>query len=576
MDGHSFIRDIALCILGATALGIPAYLARIPLVLSYLVAGLLLGPHLGFGWIQGAESIQTVSEIGLVLLMFILGLEIDTRKLLRAGKAVLVTGFVQFVGCALMGVVLFYAVGYRNSGNDYTLTYLAVATSLSSTLVVVKILSDRMELDLLTSRITLGVLVLQDIWAITFLAIQPKLSTLDFATVSFSLGKAAILIVTTWLLAKYLLPSIFRKIGKQPELLIVTSMGWCFGICGIASTLHLSQEMGGLIAGVSIASYPYHADIAAKITSLRDFFITLFFVGLGLQIPVPSLDVVGLALLIVGFIYLSRLVTIFPVLHWLRYGHRSSIVPALNLAQLSEFALVLAAIGIQFKHITPHILSALILAMVISFLLSSLIIPKTYTLYLGLAKCLERCGIKDRIMAVEVQKHSEGMQHKIVIVGFYREASSFLQEFIRRHTHTMLEQLLVVDYNPETLDRLRASGVACKYGDVGHGETLKNLQLDQALIIISTVPDSHLKGTTNLKILKTLKTMAPHARIVVTAETLETARTMYEQGADYVFIPRIVSAHYLVDVLERVQSDRMDAIRQGAIKFLKEWEELLP
>ncbi len=576
MDGHDFIRDIALCILGATALGIPAYIFRIPLVLSYLIAGVLLGPHLGFGLIQGAESIQTVAEIGLVLLMFILGLEIDIRKLLRAGKAVLVTGLVQFIGCALLGIVVFYAIGYRNQGNDYTLTYLAVATSLSSTLVVVKILSDRMELDLVTSRITLGILVLQDLWAITFLAIQPKLSTLDFATVSFSLGKAIVLVLTTWLLAKYVLPGIFRRIGKQPELLIVASMAWCFGICGLASALQLSREMGALVAGVSIASYPYHADIAAKITSLRDFFITLFFVGLGLQIPLPSAHVLGLALLIVVFIYFSRLLTIFPVLHGLRYGHRASLVPVINLSQLSEFSLVLAAIGITYKHISPDTLAAFILALVFSLLISSFLIPKSYDVYLMLAKAMEKFGIRDRIMAVDINKHTEGSQHKIVVVGFYREASSFLQEFIRRHTHTMLEQLLVVDYNPETLDRLRAAGVACKYGDVGHAETLKHLHLDQALVLISTVPDSRLKGTDNRKILKTLKALAPHARVVVTAETLEAAREMYREGADYVFLPRIVSAHYLVDVLERVQSDRMDAIRQGAMKFLNEWDELLP
>ena len=574
MEGHNLLQDVAYAIIGATILGIPAYILRLPLVIAYLLAGLILGPSLGFGIIQSPENIQTLSEIGLVLLMFILGLEIDIRKLLRAGRAVMVNGITQFVGCALLATIFFTLLGFNNSTSNYSLTYLAIATSLSSTLVVVKMLSDRMELDALTSRITLGILVFQDLWAIVFLAIQPNLQNLQVASISYSLGKAGVLIISAWLLAKHLLPAVFRVIAKQPELVLVTSMAWCFGICGLANFLSLSMEMGALVAGVSIASFPYHLDVASKITSLRDFFITLFFVALGMQIPMPHWGTVGLAGLIVVFVIISRFLTVFPVLQMMHYGYRGSLIPAINLAQMSEFSLVVVALGVEYKHVPQSLLAACTLALVVTLLISSYMIPSGYAIYRFLKPVLERLGIKDHVMSAESK--STSTKKAIVLFGFYREASSFLEEFVRRHSKSMIDQLLVIDYNPETLEKLNQQGVPCSYGDIGHPETLLHQHFDEAAVIISTIPDNLLKGTTNLKLLHSLRALAPKARIIVTADTLEKAREMYAKGADYVFVPRIVGAHFLVDIIERVQGDRMEAVKQGAERFLNEWNETLP
>ncbi len=575
MDNHSLMKDVALSILGATALGLPAYLLRLPLVLAYLAAGLILGPSLGLGLVRDPASIATLSEIGLVLLMFILGLEIDLRKLMRAGRAVMINGITQFLGCAALALTLFYLLGYSNKVGDYTLTYLAIMASLSSTLVVVKILSDRMELDLMTSRITLGILVLQDLWAISFLALQPNLDQLGVGTIFLSLAKAVFLISMSWLMARYILPYIFQKIGKQPELVLVTAMGWCFGIAGMAGFMQLSREMGALVAGISIASFPYHTDIAAKITSLRDFFITLFFVALGMQIPSPNAEMMTLAACLSVFVVFSRLLTVSPVLLWLGYGHRGSLVPAINLGQLSEFSLILATIGVSLGHVSKDFLSACILALVASFLISSMLMPRVHQIYQIFSPLLAKIGIKDKVQLGE-PVGSDQHAPRIILLGFYREASSFLEELTRRHSKAYLDDVLVVDYNPETLTKLHARGVQAVYGDVAHSETLRHLHLDKAAIIISTVPDHLFKGTSNLKLLRTLQDLAPQALHIVTAETIEAARLMYKQGASYVFIPRIVAAHYLVDVIERIQGKRLDAIRQGAEKFISEWHETLP
>jgi hypothetical protein len=261
---------------------------------------------------------------------------------------------------------------------------------------------------------------------------------------------------------------------------------------------------------------------------------------------------------------------------FLGYGSRGSLVPAINLGQMSEFSLVLATLGVSLGHVSRDFLSACILTLVASFLLSSVLMPKVHVIHNFLSPWVDRFRIKETKTPDESKGEPEHKVPRIILLGFYREASSFLEELTRRHTQTFLEDLLVVDYNPETLAKLRERNVQAVYGDVAHSETLRHLHLDKAAIIISTVPDHLFKGTSNVKLLRTLQELAPQALHIVTAETIDAARQMYAQGASYVFIPRIVAAHYLVDVIERIQSNRLDAIKQGAEKFLGQWQETLP
>ncbi|HEX4924225.1 MAG TPA: cation:proton antiporter [Bdellovibrionales bacterium] len=569
MHGADLLKDIGLSIIGAAALGLPAYLLKAPLLLAYLAAGVLLGPSLGFGLIKSAESISTLSSIGLVLLMFILGLEINLTKLLQAGKAVAVNGITQFLGCAALAFGFFGLLGYKAGGGNFELVYLAVACSLSSTLIVVKVLSDRMEIDTLTSRITLGILVLQDLWAITFLAIQPNLNDLQASVLAMSLGRGALLVVASWLAARFVLPVVFARVAKSPELMLVMAIAWCCAVCGLASTLHLSLEMGGLIAGVTIASFPYHAEIAAKVSSLRDFFITLFFVALGLQIPYPTASVWALTGLIVGFVLVSRFLTMFPVLYGMKYGNRGGLIPALNLSQVSEFSLVLVALGVSYGHVRNDILSAFVLALVITALLSSVVIPKGHSFYRLMNPLLEKLGLKDTVSEAGasgnvIELHPRA---KVVLLGFYREGSSLLFELLKRQPDTTKKNLFVVDFNPEAHQLLKNMGIHCMYGDISHSDTLKHLELEHAEALVCTIPDHQLKGTSNLKLLRNLRSMAPEAKVIVTAETFESAAEMYAEGAAYVFLPRMLAAQHLADVLEKIEQGQVAELRQSAELF---------
>ena len=218
-------------------------------------------------------------------------------------------------------------------------------------MIIVKVLYEKRELDTLPGRITLGILVLQDIFAILFLAVQPSLADLQISVLLLSIARVAALVATALVLSRYVLPWLFHRIARTPELVLLGALAWCFLIGEIAERLHLSREMGSLVAGVSLSTFPYALDVTAKVTTLRDFFITLFFVGLGMTIPIPNGSVIALALAIAAFTVVSRVVTTFVPLYLMRQGLRASLLPALNLAQISEFSLVVIQTGIAGR---PH------------------------------------------------------------------------------------------------------------------------------------------------------------------------------------------------------------------------------
>ena len=571
------LRDISFAIIGAAALGMLAYRCHLPLLLAYITAGAMLGPHLGFGLIASGRSISTIAEIGLVLLLFILGLEIDLRRLFLSGKTVLINGVVQFFGCALLALGYFKLLGFGGGQGRHDLLYLAVACSLSSTLVVVKILSDRMELESLTSRVTVGILVIQDLWAVIFLGLQPNLDDLRAMALMRSLSGVAALVGAAWLMARYVLPSLFMRASKMPELMLVLTMSWAFAMGGLAHSLNLSMEMGALVAGVSVASFPYQADVASKVTSLRDFFVTLFFVALGLEIPRPSLAVLKLSVAIFLFLQFSRLLTVFPTLYIMGYGNRASLVPTINLAQLSEFALVLTGLGLGLGHISPDLASAVIYSLVATAFVSALAIPRTHQICRAVDPWLERLGLTDRAIRAGLDTGSGNtLSAKVVLLGFSREASSLLHEMMAAHSDKTLQELMVVDFNPGAHHKLKEMGVRCEYGDISHVETLEHLHLDRSEMLVCTIPDHIFKANTNLKLLHNLKKLAPAARVIVVAETLGSAREMYHDGADYVFLPRLISAQHLTGVISQMLAGGGPSVREKGADEVERRQEALP
>lgn len=576
---HELIRDIALCIAAAWILGLAAQLARQPLILAYLAAGFLLGPSV-LSWVTSQESIATISELGLIFLLFMIGLEIDLKKIISAGKSITVTAAVQIFGGFAIGVACFRLLGFKLGNGSWDALYLGAAAAMSSTVIIVKVLYDKRELDTLSGRVTLGVLVLQDLFAILFLAIQPNLNELKPTILLLSLGRVAFLVGTALLVSKYVLPPLFHKVARLPELVLVGAIGWCFLVGEFAERLHLSREMGALVAGVALSTFPYALDVTAKVTSLRDFFVTLFFVGLGMKIQMPGLAVFGWAVVFALFTVGSRLVTTFTPLHALRQGLRASLIPAINLAQVSEFSLVLLEIGAsdKFKHVGPLAKDMASLAFVLLATASTFGMARSDSLVRLAIPFLKKLGLRDLDAASHAggdPAHAHGHGARILFLGFFRAASSLLDE-IERHSPQLLRDVAVVDFNPVVHAELKARNIPVIYGDISQRDTLLHAGLGTADTLVCTVPDSLLKGITNEKLVQSLRQLNPKARIIAPAEVLSDVQRLLNAGASYVCVGRVLEGRELLTALQASEEGLIDDMRQRLLESLAERREVLP
>jgi Kef-type K+ transport system membrane component KefB len=571
------LADVGRSIVAATALALLARALRQPLILAYLVAGILVGPAMGFGLVQDRESIHLISEIGLVLLLFIIGLEMDLQKLLGSGRALLLAGLLQFPLGALLGTGFALLMGFQLGGGHFDAVYLGVGMALSSTMIVVKLLYDKYELMTLPGRLTLGILVFQDVWAILVLAVQPTLLNPSGTALLLSLVKGAVLVGASLLASRYVLPRLFAFVAKVPELLLVTALAWCFLVAGVASQLGLSREMGALIAGVGMSTFPYNLDVIAKVINIRDFFVTLFFVALGMQIPAPTAAVLGASAAAAAFLVASRFLSVFPILYTAGSGLRASLLPSINLSQMSEFSLVIAALGLSLGHVEAGTVAVLTFVFAVTSVTSTYLITWSHGVQTALGKLCQALGLKDR--GPDAADEGAGPQSGVVMLGFYRDASSILHQFEMEanagNSPSVLDDLLVIDFNPEVLKELKRRGIRSLYGDVASMDTLHHASIHDARLVVCTLTDTVLKGTTNARLLGQLRKVCPQAEVVVAAETLEGALKLYEAGADFVFVPRIHSAHRMAEVIETAVSDGLSLVREEERALLAGRNEVL-
>ena len=560
----NLLTSIAVSIISATFCALIARKLRQPLILGYIFGGILLGHQMGFGIITDEESIRLISEIGLILLLFIIGLEIDITKLFDAGKTAAITGSVQFFGSILLGVVFFGYFDFSFTRTRFNLAYLSLAFSLSSTMIVVKLLYDKYEIDTLAGQVTLGVLIFQDIWAIIFLAVQPNLLKPELSPLFASFLAGTGLLFLCFLISKYILPRLFMSIAKSPELMLITSISWCFLVTGTADAIGLSIEMGALIAGLSIAAFPYSLDVIAKITGIRDFFITLFFVALGLKAPALTPSLLLLGFLFTGFVLATRLITLLPTLLALKLDLRTGLITSINLSQISEFSLVIVTLGLTYGHVDQEIVSIVILSLVISSVLSTYLILSNEHLVWWIMRLIRK---KPGVGAPLPDAIPKGLGKEIVLLGFFKEASSFLHQ-VNQEMPYLKDRMFVIDFNPQTLEILKKNGVSCVYGDIAHPETLRHAGIDGAKVVISTISDTFLKGTTNFKLLMQIKKLCPQSRVIVTSDTINGARALYQEGADYVLLPRLLYAKHLFDIVHTHLIHGLETIREEQLNSL--------
>jgi Kef-type K+ transport system membrane component KefB len=575
-DMPSLVKDIGLSLLAAGLLGVIFTRLKIPSIAAFLLAGVLIGP-IGLKQVTDPVNVDTIAQLGFILLLFLIGLEIDFKKILGSGKPIIISGLLQYPLTILFGVLAVKLLIWLGVGGSmlaespYAALYLGVVIAGSSTLLVVKLFQEHFELDTVPGRLALGMLIFQDIWVIVAILIQPNLQNPELGLIAMSFLGIALLTLITVIMALYLVARAFVWIAKTPEMTLLGALAWCFAVVFIGVNLdnafdlvlgrsfHMAvgPGMAALIAGASIANLPSSTEIITKVATVKDFFITLFFVALGISIPMPeSANVIIVAVILALLAILARQFIFFPLFYFTGVDQRNAEVSSIRLAQISEFGLVIAFLGVKLGHLSPALTSSVIFAFVITALATPLMYGKAYEIHGWVRPLLEKVGFK----APPELSREEGKGYKLALLGFHRDASSLLYN-LAKSDEELTRQTLVIDFNVALHEGIRATGATVKYGDLANPETLHHLGLNQCEVIVCTIPDDLLRGIDNTALVHVVREMAPNATIISNAIATDEIHRVYNAGADYVYLNRFEAAWTLQRAIKAGLEQNIEGFR---------------
>lgn len=536
--------SLAVLLVGAGICAIIAKLLRQPLLVGYLLAGFLFA---SFGLVHDFESFRPLAELGVMLLLFLLGLEMKLDELPKIGKTAFVTGIGQIVITSFFGFLLAIWLGF----SYLPALYLAIALSFSSTIIIVKLLAEKRDLQSLYGRISIGFLLVQDFVAIFLLIFLSGLQSngLQFSSFFIISAKAISLFVFVWYASKTLVPFfVTRYLSSPPELLFIVSIAWALGFAAfVAGPFGLTIEIGGFLAGLALSNLPEHLQIASRARPLRDFFLTIFFALLGTELVLGK----GLGeILIPGLIFSFFVLLINPlialsILGFMGYKRRTSFLAGLSVAQISEFSLILLAMGLSLNHVTQKEVSLTVLVGAITMTVSTYMILSSEKLYQFFHPYLKIFERKQLIEGEEVPKLN--MNNHIVLIGSDR-TGSLIVDYIRKKT----DQYLVIEFNPLVVEKLEALGVPVLFGDSSDEEILDAANVSHAALIIAT----HANHLDNLVLLEYLKNTSSHAITLFSSQTNEEARMLYKKGADYVYVANATGGAYVAMLLRSFFRDK--------------------
>jgi len=551
MAGNLFF-DIGLVIIVAAIFALIARFFKQPLILAYMLAGAVLGPA-GLKLVSDQASILTLSEIGIAFMLFIVGLELDLKRLGHLGIISVTVGVGQVIFTFLIGYLIALSLHFSSTAAFY----IAIALTFSSTVIVVKLLSDKNELNTLHGRAALGVLLVQDFVAVILLTILSGNTFVGGSAVSFALMKATTLILIAFAGGIYILKYLFRFIAKNQELLFLFSVAWCFLLALLSHAFHFSIAIGAFLAGVSLANLPYNIEIISRMKSLRDFFATIFFVSLGMEMTFGSFKGVLVPVIIFSlFVLIGNPIIIQAVMGLFRYKARTSFLTGISLAQISEFSLILVAFAYGAGIITQKVFSIVAFVGVITITVSTYMITynqKLYHLLKPFAKLFERKRPK-RLEYYPIKRYDA------VLCGCRRMGGIILKTLKK-----LKKNVLVVDFDPEVIKRFIRQKQPCIYGDIGDLELIERLPFAQAQFLVSTIPDPE----DNMLLIGRAKGVNKKIIAIVTASHADEAIELYDAGADYVILPHYLSGKHVALVLEEADKNIRNIFKHKR-KHLKE------
>ncbi len=527
---NSLFLEIAAVMMTAGLFSLIAYRLHQPLIIAYIATGIVVGPGM-FDLAQSLDVFETMSSIGIAFLLFIVGLNLNWRSVKDVGRVAMIAGFAQVVVTSVIGtsIALWMNIPMGTS------LFLGVAFSFSSTIIIVKLLTDKEDLDRLYGRIAVGMLIVQDLIAMIILLVLAALQDGgDVRTIlSVSLGKGIVAIFVLWVLAKLVVPKIFSYAARSQELLFLIALGWCFMIASALQYFGFGIEIGALLAGVSLAGTGFQHEIEAKIRSLRDFFLVIFFIVLGTHLTLGSVgDLLLPAIALSLYVLIGNPLIAQIIMRVMGYHPRTAFLAGTTVAQISEFSFIMLAAGIAGGYVVPEAMTLATIVGLVTIAGSSYLVAYNERIYEKIARFLpSKNQDHDRVVHAGTD---------VVMFGYDRMGKEILPAIAN-----MTDSYRLVDFNPVVVEELLRDGEPVTYGDVGSEDVLLMTHVDKAKLVVSTIPDMGV----NDSLLDFLRHRHSKATIVVTVKSSADAKRCYDLGATFVIVPSILSGERFAEFL---------------------------
>lgn len=523
----------------SSLLGYFVHRLKLPLIVAYLLAGVLISVLLGLD-AHKITVLEFLPEIGIAFVLFLIGMELDLREIRSLGMPIIIGSLGQIFISTIAGYAIAGFFGFTQTES----IYLGFGLAFSSTVLVVKMLLEKRDLASLYGKLSIGILLLEDLVAIIVLMLMTVGNSLFNLGLQSSLPflglllKGALLFFLTFIFSKYILERLFGAVAKSVELLFLTALTWCFIFTSLAIISGFSVVIGAFLAGVALANSPYHLQIEGKVKPLRDFFVTLFFVYLGAQVKLADLYSAWPAVIaFTAYALIVKPLIFLLILGIFGFRKHTLFQTSLNLSQISEFSLVILLVGVNSGAVASPALSVMALVGVLSIIVSSVLIAYSKRIYKTAAPIIKFFEHQTFTHSLEAKTPEEQKDH-VVVIGAHRLGAPVIQYLAKEKI-----PLLVLDFNPHVIEKLNDKGINAIYGDLGDPEILEHLQLENAKLIISTATD--LTDTEIL--LEECKRRRVRAYKVVRALDHEYVSDLKKLGADFVILPEKVSGDFIVN-----------------------------
>jgi Kef-type K+ transport system membrane component KefB len=543
----SIFYEISVLVLLAAAIGLIGLIARQPLVVAFIAVGVLAGPD-ALGLVTSTDFIETLSKISIAVLLFLVGLKLDVTLVRSLGKVAVATGLGQVTFTAFFGYILCLALGL----DWVTSLYVSIALTFSSTIIIVKLLSDKREITALHGKIALGFLIVQDIFVVlamvTLSAVGVGMGEQagSLADVALVLAGGMGMVAAVVLFIRYLANPLLNIVARSPELLVIFAVGWAASLATVGDVLGFGKELGGLLAGVSLASTQYREAINSRLSSLRDFLLLFFFVNLGTSLPLASLgDQIGAAMVLSLFVLIGNPLIVLAIMGYMGYRKRTGFLAGLTVAQISEFSLIFMAMGITIGHVDDSALGLVTLVGLVTIAISVYMITWSHKLY---AVCEPYLGLFERRNAHREKDHSTGPQatqtHDFVIFGLGRYGCRIGQKL-----HAQGFRVLGIDFDPEALTHWRSLGMDADFGDATDPDFVAHLNLTGVRAVVAAVPRERTALTDadpQIALLHGLHAAQFGGQVVLSVHYAADAEALRARGATMILMPFDDAADYAV------------------------------